>query len=316
MSEQEYFLDIPMCAYNHGKYIAQAIEGVIQQKTSFKFRLIIGEDCSTDNTRQIIENYRKENPLILKVYYHDKNIGPVENSKILFAEVKAKYIALCDGDDYWTDPYKLQKQVSFLEKYPDFSICFHNARILNEDYPETLSFSNRPDQKEISEFDDLAKGEFIYTPTCVFRTENFRKFPQKYYRFINNYTLDLHNAQYGKIKYLNEAMCVYRIHRGGIWSTVMREKTLMNQLPTYKFYPKYFDKKYRHYFIGHLRNMTSELITILLEKNDYKNFWRYYKDYVFYNITEMKKIKHIINLFLRANYSMVREIMKRNEEHF
>ena len=311
MIEQEYFLDIPMCTYNHGKYIGQAIEGVIQQKASFKYRLIIGEDCSTDNTREVIKRYLEENPSIMKVFFHDKNIGAVENSKILFKESNSKYVALCDGDDFWIDPYKLKKQVDFLEANPDFAICFHNARILNEDNPESVTYSNPFGQRGISTFEDLAKGEFIYTATCVFRNEHFKKFPEQYYSFMNNYTLDLHNAQFGKIKYIDDVMSVYRKHKGGIWSMVARERTLINQLPTYRFYINYFDKKYRHYFIAHVKNITNELISIIVSKKDYKNFWRYYKEYVYYNFST-SKLRRIIYLLMKANYDRARELLKRN----
>src|SRR5580704_12988523 len=98
MIEQEYFVEIPMCTFNIGKYIAQAIEGVLQQKTNFKYRLIIGEDWSTDDTRQIVRNYLNKYPSKLKVFFHNKNIGATENSRILFNETRTRYIALCDGD--------------------------------------------------------------------------------------------------------------------------------------------------------------------------------------------------------------------------
>ena len=312
MIEQEYFLDIPMCTYNHGKYIGQAIEGVMQQKAPFKYRLIIGEDCSTDDTREVIKRYLEGNASIMKVFFHNENIGAVENSKILFKESNSKYVALCDGDDFWIDPYKLKKQVDFLEANPDFAICFHNARILNEDNPESVTYSNPFGQRGISTFEDLAKGEFIYTATCVFRNEHFKKFPEQYYSFMNNYTLDLHNAQFGKIKYIDDVMSVYRKHKGGIWSMVARERTLINQLPTYRFYINYFDKKYRHYFIAHVKNITNELISIIVANKDYKNFWRFFRTYVYYNFSR-RNLKKMISIILKANYDMMKKLLKRDD---
>src|SRR5580704_459996 len=99
--ENEYFVTIPMCTFNHEKYIAQAIEGIVGQKTNFKFKLIIGEDCSTDNTKEIILEYLKKYPEKIEGVFHKENIGPFKNTKILFEKCKSKYIALCDGDDYW-----------------------------------------------------------------------------------------------------------------------------------------------------------------------------------------------------------------------
>ena len=301
-----------MCAYNHGKYIAQAIEGVIQQKTNFRYKLIIGEDCSSDNTREIIESYLKKYPSKIKGIFHARNVGAFENSRILFSECNSKYIALCDGDDYWTDQFKLQKQIDFLEQNPDFSICFHNSKIIFEEDPTNTSYSNPPDQPEVSTFEDIAKGEFIYTATNTFRNKDFKKFPLKYFQYINNYTIDLHNAQFGKIKYLNEAMSVYRKHAGGMWSMVAREKTLINQLPTYKFYLHYFNKKYKPYFLKHLKDITAELMSIKIVNKDYKDFWRYYKDYALYNFKDKKEIKRIIYIFFKANYAKITGLVKRN----
>ncbi|HLY70457.1 MAG TPA: glycosyltransferase [Puia sp.] len=299
-----------MCTFNHGKYIAQAIEGVLQQRTNFDFQLIIGEDCSTDNTREIINNYIEQFPDKIKAVFHEQNIGAFENTRILFEKCNSKYIALCDGDDYWTDACKLQKQIDFLEKNSDFSICFHNAKIIFENDSKNISYSNSRAQPEISTFEDIARGEFIYTSTCVFRSENLMKFPKKYFLFMNNYTLDLHNAQYGKIRYLNEVMSVYRRHLGGIWSMVSREKTLINQLPTYKFYVNYFDKKFRKYFIKHLKDITAELISIKIANNDFKDFWRYYIDYVVYNYNDKNELKKISYFFLKASYSQISGLIK------
>ena len=131
-----YMVDIPMCTYNHEKYIAQTIESILMQKTDFKIRLFIGEDCSIDNTRKIVKQYAEKYPDIIFPVYHNENIGAVRNSEILLKKCTAKYIALLDGDDYWTDPYKLQKQVDFLEKNPEYSLCSHRYKInsWNSDY--------------------------------------------------------------------------------------------------------------------------------------------------------------------------------------
>jgi glycosyltransferase involved in cell wall biosynthesis len=290
------------------------------QKTSFSFEIILGEDESKDGTREICEEYAEKYPNKIVLFLRSRkdviyvNGNPVGRYNFIqcIKSTRGKYIAICEGDDYWSDPYKLQKQIDFLEQNPDFAICFHNSRILNEDDPEKISYSNAMDQVEITTFDDLARGEYIYTATCVFRNEHFKKFPEKYYLFINNYTLDLHNAQFGKIKYLNEVMSVYRKHKGGIWSMVSRERTLMNQLPTYKFYLDYFGMKYRHYFIRHVKNITNELMLIIVANRDYKNFWRYYKEYVYYNIKDRNKIKRIAYVLLKANYDKFKQLVGGN----
>src|SRR6516164_8232942 len=113
-----------MITYNHGKYISEAIESIVSQKTNFEFELVIGEDCGPDDTRAICEQYAAKYPDIINLLPSDKNYGPMGNTIRVMYACTGKYVALCEGDDYWTDPYKLQKQVDFLEANPDFSICF------------------------------------------------------------------------------------------------------------------------------------------------------------------------------------------------
>ncbi|HLX53098.1 MAG TPA: hypothetical protein VKR58_04125, partial [Aquella sp.] len=178
---------------------------------------------------------------------------------------------------------------------------------------DKVLFSNPVDQAEISKFEDLAKGEFIYTATCLFRRSDMLKFPLQYYSYLNNYTLDLHNAQFGDIKYINEVMTVYRKHRGGIWSMVAREKILVDHLPVYKFYENYFEKKYKRYFRNHLREMTAELVYIKLKNHDMKDFWDYYLDFVFYNFQGVKDIRQIISVFLKAGKRKFSELIGNND---
>lgn len=112
-------VSVHMVTYNHEPYIAQALEGVLQQKTSFPFELVIGEDCSTDGTREIVFDYQKKYPDIIRVITSDKNVGACKNSLRTEKACRGKYIAYCEGDDYWHHPQKLQKQVDYLENHPE-----------------------------------------------------------------------------------------------------------------------------------------------------------------------------------------------------
>ena len=132
MSKDLPLLSIACVTYNHELYIRQCLDSFLMQKTNFLFEIVIGEDCSTDNTGSIVTEYARKYPEIIKARCNKKNIGVQENSLLVFRDCTGKYIALCDGDDYWTDPYKLQKQVDFLEANKDFVICFHQIRIRNE----------------------------------------------------------------------------------------------------------------------------------------------------------------------------------------
>ena len=302
-------VSVCMITFNHARFTRDAIEGVLSQKVNFPIEYIIADDFSTDGTREILLEYQKKHPGLIRLILQEKNTGAANNWSDLIRSPKGKYIAYFEGDDYWTDTAKLQKQVDFLEQNSDFAICFHNAKIIYDEEPGKISFTNEPSQPEISGFEDLAKGEFIYTATCMFRLEHFKKFPEKYLRHLNNYTLDLHNAQYGKIKYLNEVMSVYRKHKGGIWSMVAREKTLITQLPDYKFYLDYFPKKYRHFFAEHVKNMINELIAIKFENKDYKGLWKYFAEYCYYNRNEKNAFKGIMITFLGGCKGHIQKIL-------
>lgn len=117
-------VSVPMLTYNHAPFIAQAIEGVLQQKTNYTFELVIGEDCSTDGTRDIVFEYQKKYPGIIRVVTSDKNVGMKKNSLRTVKACQGKYIAFCEGDDYWHHPYKLQKQVDYMESHPECGLVY------------------------------------------------------------------------------------------------------------------------------------------------------------------------------------------------
>lgn len=117
-------VSIKMITYNHAAFIGQAIESVLQQKTTFPFELVIGEDCSTDGTREAVFEYQKKNPDIIRVITSDRNVGMKNNGLRTLNACRGKYIAFCEGDDYWQSPHKLQKQVDYLERHPECGLVF------------------------------------------------------------------------------------------------------------------------------------------------------------------------------------------------
>lgn len=205
---------VDMITYNQEKYIGQAIEGILMQKTNFKFVLIIGEDCSTDSTRSIVKEYQQNHPdkIILKL--PEENLGMFYNETTNIEICKSKYIAWCEGDDYWTDPFKLQKQVDFLENNPDYVLCFHQMQVQEPDGKLTPDYiTNVPEHYETLE--DLAEhGNYIHTPSAVFRN-TIREFPFEYYEcYVADYFTYIMLGQYGKFKKLDDVMAVYRVGIG------------------------------------------------------------------------------------------------------
>jgi glycosyltransferase involved in cell wall biosynthesis len=210
-------LSICCITYNHEKFIAQALDGFLIQKTNFDYEIVIGEDCSTDKTLEIIKNYQQEYPNRIKLLANKTNIGMIPNFVQTMEVCTGKYIALCEGDDYWNDPYKLQKQVDFLEANPDYVICFHPVVIENLVYNKKEFSSNQ--LKSDSTFFDLARQNYLPTPSTVFRNnissdliELINKCP------IGDYPLFLYLAKAGNIHFINEHMAVYRVHEHGVWN--------------------------------------------------------------------------------------------------
>jgi len=132
MDNSTLMVSVFMITYNHEKYIKKAIDGILMQKVNFSYEIIIGEDCSQDNTRSILNEYFKKYPSKIKLLLHEKNIGMHENVNAVWRECRGKYIASCEGDDYWIDPNKLQKQVNFLERHPQYIGTAHKIQVIDD----------------------------------------------------------------------------------------------------------------------------------------------------------------------------------------
>ena len=169
--KENIIVSIFMLTYNHEKYIAKALDSILKQKVNFPYEIVLGEDCSTDNTREIVLNYAKQYPDKFKLILHETNRGAMYNQNEVFANCTGKYIAICEGDDYWTDLNKLQKQVDFLEDNIDFSICFTDYIIFEENskkfiFPELKKKYNR---KTVFSRYNLILSNIIPTATVMFK---------------------------------------------------------------------------------------------------------------------------------------------------
>ncbi len=211
-------LSVAVITYNHEKFIRQALDSVLMQQTDFPFEIVIGEDCSTDDTRGILISYKDQYPDKIRMVTSEFNVGPLPNVLRTYRACNGDYIAVLEGDDYWTDPLKLQKQVDFLEANPDFSICFHKVKLLEKGKLKKDKSTKVPDS--VSTIKELARQNYIHTPSCIFRKNDQVIDKLKLYMGlkVGDYTLHLYNAKMGKIKYINKSMAVYRKHEGSNWS--------------------------------------------------------------------------------------------------
>jgi glycosyltransferase involved in cell wall biosynthesis len=278
MSE-EPLVSVLMLVYNHERYIAQAIEGVLMQQVDFSYEIVIGEDCSTDGTRNLVVGYQEKYGDRIRLLLQGTNVGMQKNFADTYRACRGRYIALLDGDDYWTDSHKLQKQVDLLEENPDYAICFHNMQVVYEDEPQMNRLSNTH-QQETTTLEDLAQGNYIYTASCLFR-KYFSELPCWFDQCaVGDYPLHLLNAREGKIKFIDEVMGGYRIHKGGIWETKSDLFRMEKWIETLEIIRYQFDKPINkiirdrislwHYKIAELLN--SELYHSRIFPHIFKSF--------------------------------------------
>ena len=250
-------ISVVMITYRHEKYIQKAIEGVFLQKTNFPIEFIIANDNSPDNTDNIIKQIIKNTPDNVQVRYtkHEVNKGMNPNFTWALKQAKGKYIAVCDGDDYWIDENKLQKQVDFLEQNPNYAICCHNVYFLNGETISPQSPYDKENTQDTYTLDDLASKNMIPTLSAVFHNLNIN-FPDWYYSSpMGDYPLFLWTAKNGKIKYFKEKMGVYR-QNTGVWSGKQKDYTKIisvfeNLLPDFENFPttKKLLKKHKNKYI-------------------------------------------------------------------
>ncbi len=203
--------------YNQAPYIRECLDSFIMQKTDFPFEIIINDDCSTDGTTEIIMEYAEKYPDLIHPIFHDENQYQkgVRGMflRFVFPKARGKYIALCEGDDYWTDPLKLQKQVDILENNPHLSICATDCISLNMT-TGTKKYYTHTNQDVITLNDLLNKGNLISTLTVMFRVHQITEFSQIHIKqnwVMGDYSLWLWLASKGDIYKLSEATAVYRI---------------------------------------------------------------------------------------------------------
>lgn len=237
-----YLLSVRLMVFNHEAYIREAIEGILMQKTTFPIEVVVGDDFSTDNSLNIIREYKNTSNIHFKIlerksgddYWQKRQkIGRLHNFYDILKHCSGKYIALLDGDDFWTDSSKLQKQVDFLENNLDFSTCFHNMIISKNPKSSEVELTNTKNQESVSSILDLAeKGNFMFTASVVFRKLS-TPYPEWLSELkIGDYPIHLYHAQFGKIKYLNQVMGAYRVHESGAWGVISREKQYEKWIPT------------------------------------------------------------------------------------
>ena len=227
-------VSVIMMTYNHQDFIEDAIKGVLMQKTDFDFHLIVSNDVSNDASHEVIENYLVKHPQKDKVtnYYHLENKGMVGNALWCINQSQSEYIAICEGDDIWTDPYKLQKQVEILDKNPEYSMVCGDVNIVDEQGKFVRRrFSFEKDFGIDSNY--LLKNNHITTCTVMIRKSSLDlSVVVSGINFLDKF-LWLSLLSKGSCYFLNDVLSSYRIHSGGIYSKLREYQKSLKRLEDY-----------------------------------------------------------------------------------
>lgn len=214
-NKQTPLVSIVCVTYNQERYITDALESFVAQNADFPIEIIVSDDCSTDSTPDIISNFAKKHPNMRPIF-NKQNIGVVNNFYKAIRLAKGDYIALCEGDDFWVNPKKLQRQAEFLEENKSYALCFHPVKVMVDD--KIIEGEVYPDRKSVSAFtvDELLKRNFIQTNSVMYRRQRaYPNIPEDVLPV--DWYLHIYHAKQGKIGYINTPMAVYRRHPGGIW---------------------------------------------------------------------------------------------------
>lgn len=280
----EPLVSIVCTTYNHEKYIGEAIESFLMQETNFPFEIIIHDDASTDRTPEIIREYENKYPDIIRPVYQKENQfskgirGNRITIKFLSSLIQGKYVATCEGDDYWTDKNKLQKQVDFLEKNKDYIACFHKVKMVDregnftEQYLEPNEFISRD-----YTIKDIVKGGYMHVSSRMYRSAFYKREEPSWVTMAtqgDNFSA-LYAVLEGKVFFLGEAMSAYRV---GVENSIMtniktkytKEQLIANyvdMLKAYELANEHYDYKYEEDINKIITNVCVTIAGIIVDPN-------------------------------------------------
>lgn len=285
--------------YNHEKYIAEAIESVLCQQCDFDYELLIGEDDSTDRTREIVSSYKKKYPDKIKLFLNDrKNVIYIDGKPTgrwnfinLIMNSTGQYISIIEGDDYWTSPLKLQKQIDYLDSHPQCVLCGHNAILVYEDPSKESELMFPTGRKQINTIEDILFSNFLPTCSVIFRNNILNTLPDWYYKTrMGDWPLYILLSEYGYIGYIDEVLGIYRIHSRSIWGPLPLTEKYSTTITAYRCL--------RHHF-SHNKDL-KQLINKRLDEHSK----RIIKEYIAGNNYLMASYHKIIFMFRRLKVLM------------
>jgi glycosyltransferase involved in cell wall biosynthesis len=239
-------VSVTIITYNQEGYIGQALDSALGQDTDFEYEVVVGEDCSSDRTRHVLLEYQHKHPDRLRLILNDWNMGAAANYDRILKTCRGEYIALLDGDDFWTSPRKLRRQVEFMDAHPGCPMCFHPARMIFEDgNRESCIWGPKVDKKFFS-LADILRTVFIPVSSTFVRGELFRRLPEACFASQGgDWGQYVTLAKSGDIGFVNEVMSAYRVHPGGVWSAMSIEERFDTIIKSNQATRKILDEEHR-----------------------------------------------------------------------
>lgn len=296
--------DVPLVSiscitFNQAHFLRECFDSFLMQQTNFKFEVVVHDDASTDGTKAIIEEYTQKYPEVFFPMYQTENqySKGVRGfmPKFNFPRCRGKYIALCEGDDYWIDANKLQKQVDFLENNPEYVACFHNAWIENVIENTKYEYHYWKESREVTSKEVIEIGGYVF-PTAALMFRSTAKFIPLVKSRAGDLAMALDLLSQGKFYFLSDFMSVYRRHEDGIYSGLLKDDKRLQNFEESVIYlieekQKLFSKEYNDYF--------NNAIKVKYNKLFYKNKYPFYKIINAFKYYSPKEILSLLKFKLR-----------------
>ncbi|MDC3237188.1 glycosyltransferase [bacterium] len=274
-NDREIVVSVLAIAYNHEPWVAKSLESLISQRTDFPIEILVHDDASTDRTCDIIREYERKYPGLLKGVYQSENQYSKGEypSGILLGRARGKYIAICECDDYWKDPLKLQKQVELLESHPECSMAAAKTDVYqweNGRFNYKKSFEGVG--KDLLYFEDIYGGCYLHTSTFLIPKKNFEFYAE--YRekgFYGDTALRFIMLTLGPIAFLQKTVSVYQITGKGIWTSLDSYSMAASHIELFKKFYYHFDSNHKKYWARNLMLNYLRIITIDLKERRFSS---------------------------------------------
>ena len=307
MERNKPMVSVCCLTYNHEKYIRSALEGFVSQNTTFPYVVFVHDGASTDGTAGIIKEYANKypdiiSPILQEENQYSKNIPIIRT--FIYPKIESKYIAFCEGDDYWCDENKLQQQVEWIESHDDCSFCVHNSIKIDSNTGEESLFNTSKVDYDIP-FEEIVEGggARFHTSSFLFRTEHFSIPSVFYVPKVGDYPRALYMATLGKVHFFAKAMSVYRYNLEGSYTwrsshgrnTLEKNEKKWNEIRQMLFHVDEYTQGVHHDVI--MQKIRKGDFDILVEKGKLKELKTKYRE-LYNQLQGMKKLKvHIIFFF-------------------